>query len=149
MTRRTTTLKVRTALLLAGMPLTTQQLMVETGLARNTVMTALDSDEVIERQGTYPTKWAVKDVPIQLVKLEDIFVRKVTPQEGWANWMDKNRQKLSDMLHVDARMSKEVREDLADLIETAGQYLTSLSQDLRETKNDPDWFQQLGGNLEK
>lgn len=146
-TRPQSQLKIRVALATAKRPLKMSELAVMTGLARNTLIEALATDEAIAKLEGFPARYELTDIP-EVFDSTALTVPYVDPSEGWPAWVEQAREKVPAMLKLDPRMSEEKRDELAYLLRGMGQYLVSLSRDLHKTKKDPDWYQQLGGKLD-
>jgi hypothetical protein len=140
-------MKIRLTLATAKKPMSTSELLHSTGMARNTLMTALDADESIRKIEGFPTRWELMVEPD--VAKGKLVVPYVEPLNGWPAWVEDAREKLPRLLKLDPRMPREKREESAYLLRGMAQYLVSLSRDLEETKDFPDWYQQLGGSPDK
>lgn len=146
--RPKTVFRVRLAVAASKRPVSTQEVVAETGLSRNTVMEVLEKDALIRKVNERPALW-VFDIPVPMPRHKHIEYAVVEPKEGWVPWTEKSRDLIPRLLKLDPRMPLKARKERVAVLEGMAQHLASLARDLEAVQNAPDWYVQLGGTIKK
>jgi transcriptional antiterminator len=129
------------SIMLAGRPLTVKELAKRTSISEPTVYRVCSNSEKLLSTGTRPAQfYATKYAELDTNKL---LVTRQRPDVGWIDWAKDTKNNINQLLDIDD--DKRSRRELkAQALRGIGTLLLSLSQDITDTLDRPDWREHLG-----
>lgn len=131
---------IRLALYDAKRPLTVAEIAVRTGISTASVYRICDDSEAIQNIGGRPYKfYAERHAEMDA---NNLLVRYQKPAEGWLAWSEDIKYRIPELLNIDDRSASQ-RATIAEALQGIGVLFLSLSRDLADGVNRPDWRKRL------